>query len=142
MSRQTEIGEDLLFPNEPNRFTPAYLEALLEFGVKAGASDITMQTGESIIIEIYGRLHKVTNRKLSNTEVGDLLNAIYGPNGTTQILSGQDVDTHYEIRPTRIERYRFRVNGTGCQVEGHAGIMITLRTIPNEPPELSELKLP
>ncbi len=84
----------------------------------------------------------VTVRKLSNTEVGDLLNAIYGANGTTQILSGKDVDTHYEMRPTRSERYRFRINGTGCQVEGHDGIQITARTIPTSPPDLASLGLP
>lgn len=136
------MNEETLFPNEPNRFTPAHLEPLLEFCTKANASDITLQTGEPVIMDVYGRLHKITNRKLTNTEVGELLNAMYGPNGTTQILSGQDVDTHYEIRPTRSDRFRFRVNGTGCQVEGHAGIQITLRVIPNEPPRLSELNLP
>ena len=43
-----------------------------------------------------GRLYKITHRKLSNAEVGDLLNGIYGPNGTTQIMRGEDLDTHYE----------------------------------------------
>ena len=83
----------------------------------------------------------VTSRKISNTEVGDILNYIYGSNGTTQIFSGKDVDTHYEIRPTRTDRYRFRVNGTGCQVEGHDGIQITVRSIPSTPPEISTLNL-
>jgi defect-in-organelle-trafficking protein DotB len=135
-------SQTILFPGEPNRFTPAHLEPLLEFCVKQQASDVIFQSGEHVMVEIFGRLHKITHRKLTNTEVGDLLNAIYGPNGTTQILSGSDVDTHYEIRPTRADRFRFRVNGTGCQVEGHAGIQITLRAIPNEPPQLSELNLP
>jgi defect in organelle trafficking protein DotB len=70
-----------------------------------------------------------------------MINAIYGSNGTTQIFSGRDVDTHYEIRPQRGERFRFRVNATGCQVEGHDAIQITLRTIPTTPPELSTLNL-
>ncbi len=139
LERETE---DLLYPNEPNRFTPAHLEPLLEFCIKHHASDIILQTNESVMVEIYGRLHKVTLRKLTNTEVGEMLNAIYGPNATTQILSGQDVDTHYEIRPTRSDRFRFRVNGTGCQVEGHAAIQVTLRAIPTEPPLLSEQGLP
>lgn len=133
---------DIIYPNEPNRFTPAHLDPLLEFCVKLDASDIVFQTSEPVFVEVYGRLHKLTHRKLTNTEVGDLLNSIYGPNGTTQILSGTDVDTHYEIRPTRIDRFRFRVNGTGCQVEGHGGIQLTLRVIPNEPPDISELGLP
>lgn len=131
-----------LYPEEPTRFTPENFDGLLAFATNINASDVTLQTNVEVFCEVYGRLHKITKRKLTNTEVGDLLNAIYGPNGTTQLLSGQDVDTHYEIRPGRNERYRFRVNGTSCQVEGHTGIQLTLRTIPNEPPRLSEMMLP
>jgi len=135
------VGEHL-YPEEPSRFTPENFDGLLAFATNLNASDVTLQTNEQVVAEVYGRLHKITKRKLTNTEVGDLLNAIYGPNGTTQLLSGQDVDTHYEIRPGRNERYRFRVNGTACQVEGHAGMQLTLRTIPNEPPTLASMHLP
>jgi defect-in-organelle-trafficking protein DotB len=135
-------SEHHLYPNEPLRFTPKHIDELLAFCTDLGASDITLQTGEPIFAEVYGRLYKITRRKLTNAEVGDLLNSIYGPNGTTQILSGQDVDTHYEFRPTRTSRYRFRVNGTGCQVEGHPGLQLTLRSIPTYPPALSTMQLP
>lgn len=128
-------------PNEPVRFTPAHLNPLLSFCYTLNASDITIQTGEPIYAEVYGNLIRVTNRKLSNTEVGELLNTIYGPNGTTQILSGHDVDTHYEFHPTRAERLRYRVNATGCQVEGHDALQITLRSIPTTPPRLADLGL-
>lgn len=134
--------EQHLYPDEPSRFTPENFDGLLAFTTNLNASDITLQTNEEVVAEIFGRLYKVTKRKLTNTEVGDLLNSIYGPNGTTQLLSGQDVDTHYEIRPGRNERYRFRVNGTACLVEGHAGMQLTLRTIPNEPPNLASMNLP
>lgn len=130
------------FPNEPSRFSPADIDRLLVHCHEQEASDITLQTNEPVFAEISGRLHKITQRQLSNTEVGDLLNAIYGPNGTTQILTGQDVDTHYELKPERGSRFRYRVNGTGCQTDGHDGIQITLRTIPLEPPDLSWHDLP
>lgn len=133
---------NFLFANEPVRFTDRELERVMVHCVKIGASDITIQTNLPIMAEIQGRLVPITLRKLSNTEVGDLLNNIYGANGTTQILSGKDVDTHYEVRPERTERYRFRINGTGCQVEGHDGIQITARTIPSTPPDLESLNLP
>lgn len=135
-------GDGYIYPNEPLRFTPQHIEALLAFCTELGASDITLQTGEPIMAEIYGKLLKITRRKLTHTEVCDLLNGIYGPNGTSQILSGIDVDTHYEFRPTRSSRYRYRVNGTGCQVEGHPGIQITLRSIPTYPPPLASMQLP
>ncbi len=133
---------DYLYPNEPTRIEPKHLENLLIYCHHLGASDITIQTGFPIITEIFGRICRITRRELSNAEVGDLLNAIYGPNGTTQIMRGEDLDTHYEVRPNRNERFRHRVNGTGCYVDGHEGIQITIRTIPVEPPSLSKLDLP
>lgn len=134
--------DSLLYPREPSRFEARNLDDLLVYCHKIDASDITIQTGEPITVEVYGRIHKITRHELSNTEVGDLLNTLYGPNGTTQIMRGNDLDTHYEVRPSRSERYRYRVNGVGCYVAGHEGIQITIRTIPSTPPSLSSLHLP
>lgn len=136
------MSTEYQYPHEPLRFSPAHIDELLAFCTELGASDITFQTGEPIFAEVYGRLYRLTKRRLSNAEVSDLLNSIYGPNGTTQILSGQDVDTHYEFRPNRSSRFRYRVNGTGCQVEGHPGLQLTLRTIPTYPPDLASMNLP
>lgn len=139
MNQSTHIN---FMPGEPTRFTPAFMDKLLEHAESLNASDITFQTNEPVFAEVYGVLVKMTNRKLSNTEVGDLINAIYGPNATTQLLSGKDIDTHYEFRPNRGVRYRYRVNGTACLVDGHDAIQITLRTIPTTPPQLDVLGLP
>ena len=131
-----------LMPDEPTRFTPIFMDKMLEHAESLRASDITIQTGSPIFVEVYGRLLKITNRALSNTELGDLINSIYGPNATTQLLSGKDIDTHYEFRPNRGVRYRYRVNATACLVEGHDAIQITLRTIPTTPPQLETMGLP
>lgn len=131
-----------LMKDEPTRFSPVFMDRMLEHTETLNASDITIQTGEPIFAEVYGKLLKITNRRLSNTELGDLINAIYGPNATTQLLSGKDIDTHYEFRPNRGVRYRYRVNATACLVEGHDSIQITLRTIPTTPPKLSQMNLP
>jgi defect-in-organelle-trafficking protein DotB len=132
---------EYLVPDEPVRFTTETLDRLLIHCVNLSASDITFQSGSTVMAEIHGHIFSVTTRKITNTEVGDMLNAIYGANGTTQIYSGKDVDTHYEIRPNRSARFRFRVNATGCQVEGHDGIQITIRTIPTTPPDISTLNV-
>lgn len=133
------MNKQYLLTNEPTRFTVKDMNDMMLHCTFHEASDITIQTGAPILAEIHGRLYPVTQRKISQTEVGEMLNAIYGPNGTAQTSSGKDVDTHYEIRPDRINRYRFRVNGTACQVEGHDAIQITCRTIPAEPPPLSAM---
>lgn len=135
-------ADDVLIPNEPVRFTPRELDRALLHCTELGASDITIQTSNPIWAEIHGYLYPITSRPLSHTEAGDILNYIYGPNGTTQIASGRDVDTHYEIRPSRKERFRFRINGTGCLIDGHEGLQITIRTIPTDPPDISVMNLP
>lgn len=140
--KDKSADKEIVFPNEPIRLNIDSANEILMFCVKNGASDITLQTNEPILAEVYGRLKKVTRRRLSNTEVAEVINAMYGPNATTIIMSGKDIDTHYEIRPNRTDRYRFRINGTGCQVEGHDGIQITARTIPTDPPKLSDMQLP
>lgn len=129
-------------PSEPGRFEGRHLEELLIYVNKLNASDVTIQTNESIFAEIYGKLYRISKRRLTNTEVSELINELYGPNGTTQLMRGIDLDTHYEIRPTRHERYRHRINAVGCYVAGHEGIQITIRTIPSTPPLLSTMELP
>lgn len=136
------MTNEFFFPQEPIRLTIDNMNEIMIHCVNLGASDITIQTNEPIVAEIFGRLKKITRRKIGNTEVGDILNAMYGPNATTMIMSGKDIDTHYEIRPNRSDRFRFRINGTGCQVEGHDGIQITARTIPTDPPTLASMNLP
>ena len=132
------MSDEYLMKDEPTRFTPAFMDKMLEHTQLLDASDITIQ----IYAEVYGRLLKITNRPLSNTELGDLINSIYGPNATTQLLAGKDIDTHYEFRPNRGIRFRYRVNGTACMVDGHDSIQITLRTIPSTPPKLETMNLP
>ena len=135
------LPNNLIFPNEPLRFDANNFEPLLAHCSNLGASDITLQSNEPVVVEVHGKLHQITKHKLATPEVGDILNLLYGPNGTTQLLSGTDVDTHYEFRPNRNDRFRYRVNATSCQVEGHHGIQITLRTIPNLPPTLQDLQI-
>ncbi len=142
MKTMAETHSEYLYSREPSRFEPHHIDDLLIFAHHINASDVTIQTGAPIMGEIYGRLFRLTRKELSNSEVGDLLNAMYGPNGTTQIMRGDDLDTHYEIRPNRSDRYRHRVNGTGIHVDGHEGIQITIRTIPCAPPSLTSLELP
>lgn len=63
---KTETKNQFLYPKEPSRFEPKHIDDLLIYCHHIDASDITIQTGEAIIAEIYGRLHKITRRHLSD----------------------------------------------------------------------------
>lgn len=136
------MSNEYLYPSEPPRFAIDDIEKLLIHCDQHNASDITIQTDEVIMAEIYGKLYRITKRPLSSSEVSDIVNGLYGANGVSQIMSGTDIDTHYEVRPDRDNRYRYRINCTGCMVAGHTGIQITARTIPTDPPDLMTMRLP
>ena len=136
------VEEGLRYMEEPKWFSQNHLEHFFAWAAKSGASDITIQTNERIVLEIYGRNHRVTARKLTDTEVQDLVVGMYKNEGAKAILSGNaDMDFPYQIRPSRDEVFRFRVNATAIYTDGSRGIQITARTIPDRPYELSSLGL-
>lgn len=133
---------DLHYENEPPWFGQRHIEDFFAWAAKTGASDITIQTNERIVLEIYGKNYRVTARKLTNQEVQEVVVGMYKGEGAKAILSGNsDMDFPYQIRPSRDEVYRFRVNATPIYTDGSRGIQITARTIPDRPPELSTLGL-
>lgn len=136
------IQGDLSLPNEPHWFTQADVEVFFAWATRQGASDITIQTNERIILEIYGKNYRVTKRKLTHQEVQEIVVSMYKGEGAKAILSGNsDMDFPYQIKPSRDEVFRFRVNATPIYTDGTRGIQITARTIPDKPPELSSLGL-
>jgi len=140
-SDPTQGGEERAhsFPDEGPRIAEAEIDRMMVWASDLPASDITFQTNEPVWCEIHGRLYKVTRRALTAAEVQDILNRLYGANGAAQIASGKDIDMAHEIRPDRLKRYRFRVNATGILVDGQDGIQITARTMPEDPPRMSDL---
>lgn len=129
----------LLLDDEPIRLVGEEFDRLLVWAVAQGASDITLQDDEPVWLEIHGRNHPVTRRVMSNAELIEIVNGIYGANGATQIFSGRDIDVSYEVYIDRLRRLRFRVNGAAIQAKSGTGIQITLRALPDEPARLVDL---
>lgn len=137
----TKVADkNLKYEDEPTWFGQRHVEAFFAWASKTGASDITIQTNERIILEIYGKNYRVTARKLTNQEVQEIVVGMYKGESAKAILSGaKDMDFPYQIRPSRNEIYRYRVNATPIYTDGGRGIQITARTIPDRPPKLSSL---
>ena len=133
------------YPKEPSRFNKNDLSDLLLYCSAIGSSDITIQNESPIICHIHGKLFKVTKRVISKTEVSDWITFVHGNEGAIGILnSSKPIDASYEVKPDhqRGLRIRFRVNVTSALISGHRGYQITFRTIPDQPPLISEMNLP
>lgn len=131
-----------MYPDEPSRFLGVDIDKLLIFCAEIKVSDVTIQTKEKIMVEVYGKLFSITNHKLASSEVADIVTYMYGNESAIPNLnSGSDMDFAHEIKVSRDNKLRFRVNATPIVVEGHTGIQITIRTIPGIPPHISEMKI-
>lgn len=136
----SSVEGSILYEDEPVRFSRRDVEAFFVWASKVGASDITIQTGEQIFLEVDGKMHRVTKHYLDNSEVLEIVVSMYGSESAKGILAGdKDLDFPYQINPTRNEKFRFRVNCVGVMVHGSLGVQITARTIPGIPPQLSQL---
>lgn len=140
---QASVPEgELLYPNEPPRFTSRDGAGLLVWATQQGASDITIQSDEQVFAEIYGKMHRITRRELSNSEVLEIATGLYESETAKKELSDRRaLDFAFTAKPTKHDRYRFRINATSLTFDGQRGVQITARTIPSIPPTVDDIKL-
>jgi defect-in-organelle-trafficking protein DotB len=129
----------LMFSNEPNVFDEQSLDRLLAHASRVKASDLKLKTDEYVVADIGGRLHRITRRPLSATEIDTLTNVFYGSDGVARLRQGEDFDVSYSVPVSRKERYRYRVNAISCWSDGSDGSQISVRMIDPVPPRLEDL---
>jgi defect-in-organelle-trafficking protein DotB len=127
---------------DPPAFQASDLQALLLWATDHDVSDVTIQAGNFIFVERFGRLAPVTRRRLSAAETYRCAQTLYGDNAPSQLAGGQDIDCSHEIRRGRHDLARYRVNMTSARAPRERGLEITIRPIPTTPPPLEALALP
>jgi defect-in-organelle-trafficking protein DotB len=127
---------------EPPAFDPMWFDRLLLWAADHDVSDVTIQAGNFVFVERFGRLSPITRQRWSAAEAYGCAQAIYGDNAPSQLAQGEDIDCSYEIRRGRQDLARFRVNMTAARAVREWGLEITIRTIPTTPPTLDQLDLP
>lgn len=130
---------DLLIPDFES-FQPRDLDRLLSWCALHQASDVTLQADQPPFAEINGVLRSLSRTPLESHYLTTLLQEMYGAHALAQ-LSRNDLDFSYEVKISRSERIRFRVNVTGILSRGHDACQMTLRILPSRIPSIEEIKL-
>lgn len=138
---KNKAGAYPTWPEEPLRFFETSVDGLLKWCVEEGASDITIQTDRPVIVELSGGLEAATRRALDAADMAIFLHRLYGADALAKLASGTDLDLSYEIKESRSRRIRFRVNITAILSKGRDAVQITMRTLPENPPTLSDLNI-
>jgi defect-in-organelle-trafficking protein DotB len=127
---------------EPPTFERDFFNQLLLWATDHDISDLTIQAGNFIFVERFGRLSPVTRRRWTASEAYQCAQAIYGDNAPSQLAKGADIDCSFEISRGRHDLARYRVNMTAARAARERGLEITIRVIPTTPPTLDSLNLP
>lgn len=131
----------LQYDNEPTTFNGSDIEKFALWCVKHNVSDITIQTDEKLICEIYGKKHFVTKKRLNNTEVKSIITYIYANAGAVAKLNGaEEIDMAWVINHNK-EYLRFRVNMKSIMLLADKGYSISIRIINSKPINLESLNL-
>lgn len=105
-----------------------------------GASDITIRGNDYVWADINRRWCPVTLRRLETSEADRALTILNDQSALGLIGSGRPVDARVDLPLTAEDVIEFRMNATGCMVNGSRdSSSITLRAIPKSIPELSQL---
>lgn len=131
-----------MVPNEPPVFQKRDLNGILIHCFNINASDITIKTDECIFVEIHGKLFRITNKRLTKSEVQAFISELTGGEATISHLnSGEFHDCSYAIKENRSRTLRFRVNVVAILSDGDIGYEITIRTILSKPPDIKQMKI-
>ena len=134
-----QVDQELMYRNEPARWEGHHLDDLLAWAAGLGASDVVFTSNEKIIIELYGRMRRVTKREMDNAEVVALVNHMMGKPVVDS--TSVDVDLAY-VAKAGAATHRFRVNATTIFSDGQYGLQITMRAVAQTPPLLETLHAP
>lgn len=129
------------WPSLPPRMMQADLDAYLIHAARFGVTDLHLQSFRPISVNLHGRIHQSTTRRLEFSEVAALLSNVLGDQTPATLGRGEDADGDYSLL-IGTYRHRFRVNATSIQMDDQIGIHVVFRIHPNVPPPLDDLQFP
>ena len=122
------------------------LDRILAHVVSCGGSDLYMTAGRHLWMKLHSKMKRISARRVQANEVISMFASFYGDNAQAKLGAGEPIDASYEFRSGRgtesEQRFRFRVNAVGTQVDGKPSYAITFRPIPTTPPTAESIGIP
>lgn len=141
-------------PNEVEGLAPFVLHPgfgerethqLITSALDQGCSDLKVQSNDFVNVYWRRSWYPLTTRTLEDTEAKKILSILCGPAAIPKLGKGDEVDEDPEFFRPNADRVliRLRLHAIAARVGGEKnGVAITMRTIKEELPELSQQSLP
>jgi len=112
-----------------------HLNKILEHAHALGVSDVRCQTTFRVTGRVSGKNMFLTQYVLKDHDVNEIVNHIYGSDGSATVNKGIPVDPSYKFMIDRTKKLRFRVNAHATE----RGIEVVFRSIPDVPPQIKDI---
>ena len=134
-----KVGEVERFALTPG-LSAVEFKAFINKIYELGASDIKIQSNDFVWADVNRMWRPVSNRRLETHEVERAIALLNDQSALGLIGGGSAVDARVDLASSAEEINEFRMNATGCMVNGSRdGASITLRAIPKSIPSLAQL---
>ena len=140
----SDTENKFLMKNEPQKFLPEHLNDILLHMNNLEGSDVYLQSGDPVRIDVSGFKRKATRKPMSFDSMELITKYLQGDNAIGRLNSGEPIDDELEVKlevDGRMNRFRFRLNFTGTKKKGKDAIQATIRSIPVTPPPLDKIGL-
>lgn len=127
--------------------SPLEFKRFLKYCTEKGVSDILIQGGDYIWVEIHGRQVKASKHSIKQPQVSTLIKTVWSPDLESYIRSGQGADRPLELYGDELgiprgKYLRFRCNFIQGRVsKTDESSIITIRTIPSDLPDINTMDI-
>ena len=136
---EAPIGKVDQFDLTPGFLAPEFRDFIRKV-YNLGASDIKIQSNDYVWADVNRFWWPVTKRRMQPGEVDSALTILTDQSSMGLVNAGEAVDSRVDLALTSDDVHEFRLNATGCMVNGtREGCSITLRAIPKVIPSLQDL---
>ncbi len=119
------------------------LNSLLLECVKAGVSDIYINSGRPVLAEVWGKMHRITKRPIGQQEAMVLVDMLLEPALRNKVISGHPQPSAYTfVDPYKVNddgselKHRFRINVSRTRYKSEYGIQGVIRVLQSDPPDV------
>tara|TARA_Y100001972_G_scaffold95005_1_gene116966 strand:+ start:21976 stop:23103 length:1128 start_codon:yes stop_codon:yes gene_type:complete len=121
--------------------TAGDLDALCLHALSLGSHELHITGGECPMMEINNRMYAISPRVCEAGELKELVRNAFSDRRLSNVLSGEEQDVSYDIKKSRDESERFRVNISAGFRHGDS-ISLAMRSIPTSIPTCEKIGLP
>jgi defect-in-organelle-trafficking protein DotB len=115
---------------------------LMAWGREQGMSDLILTSSDRPWMRVMGKWVPLGGRKVHLAELTALLNRLSRNEAAGSMVgSGLEMDFGCELQEGRLKRLRFRGNATAVADGWSNGLSVTLRVLPEMPPDLETLEI-